>query len=90
MRLAAWLLVWLALAAGLLQILICGVLLFSSGWALPVVLMLLVMPLLPLIVIQEIGAFWRVPPMVPATIAVISIAVSGGFYWELFRRMAAQ
>ncbi len=88
MRLAAWLLVWLALAAGLLQVLICGVLLFSSGWALPVVLILLLLPWLPLIVIQEIGGFWRVAPVVPATLAIISIAVSGGFYWELFKRMA--
>ena len=88
MRFAAWLLVWLALAAGLLQVLICVVMLVSSGWALPVVLILMVLPTVPLILMQEIGAFRRIDPVVPAIIAIISIAVSGGFYWELFKRMA--
>jgi hypothetical protein len=87
MTLAAWLLVWLALAAGLLQALICGVLLFSSGWAIPVVLILLLLPFLPLILMQEIRGWRRLDPVVPATVALISIAVSCGFYWELFRRM---
>ena len=88
MRLAAWLLVLLALATGLLQVLICLVMLFSSGWAIPLVLMLMLLPLLPLILMQEIGALRRVEPVVPAIIALISIAVSCGFYWELFTRMA--
>src|SRR5579859_3506354 len=88
MRLAAWLLVLLALATGLLQVLICLVMLFSSGWAIPLVLMLMLLPLLPLILMQEIGALRRVEPVVPAIIALISIAVSCGFYWELFARMA--
>ena len=88
MRFWAWLLVWLALAAGLLQVLICGVMLFSSGWAIPIVLILMVLPTVPLILMQEIGAFRLIDPVVPAIIAVISIAVSAGFYWELFKRMA--
>ena len=88
MILTAWLLVWLALAAGLLQAVICGVLLFSSGWAIPVVLILLLMPFLPLILMQEIRGWRRLDPVVPATVALISIAVSCGFYWELFKLMA--
>ena len=48
MTLTAWLLVWLALAAGTLQVLICGVLLFSSGWAITVVLFFAVLPFVPL------------------------------------------
>jgi len=88
MRFAAWLLVWLALATGLLQVLICVVMLFSSGWAIPLVLMLMLLPLLPLILMQEIGTLRRLDPVVPATVALISMAVSCGFYWELFTRMA--
>jgi hypothetical protein len=88
MTLAAWLLVWLALAAGLLQTLICGVLLFSSGWAIPLVLVLMLLPFMPLILMQEIRGWRRLDPVVPAAVALVSIAVSCGFYWELFRRMA--
>ena len=87
MNLAAWLLVWLALAAGALQVLICGVLVFSSGWAVPVVLLFAVLPFVPLILMQEIRGYRRINPVVPATVAVLSIAASGGFYWELFNRM---
>jgi hypothetical protein len=88
MRFAAWLLVWLALAIGLLQVLTCAVKLFSSGWAAPAIFILMLLPFLPLILIWEIGVWRRLDPVVPATAAIISIAVSGGFYWELFRRMA--
>ena len=88
MTLAAWLLVWLALAAGALQVLICGVLVFSSGWAVPVVLLFAVLPFVPLILIQEIRGWRRLNPIVPATAAILSIATSGGFYWELFTKMA--
>ena len=38
MRPVATLLVWLALVFGLPQIVICGVMIFSSGWAIPLVL----------------------------------------------------
>jgi hypothetical protein len=88
MRFVARLLVWLALAVGLLQVLICATNLLSSGWAMPVVLVLMLLPFLPLILMQEIGGWRRLDPAVPAAAAVISIAVSGGFYWELFKRMA--
>jgi len=84
----AWLLVWLALAVGLLQVVICGVLLFSSaGWTVPVVLVFAVLPFVPLILMQEIRGYRRINPLVPATAAILSIAVSGGFYWELFTTM---
>jgi hypothetical protein len=86
--LAAWLLVCLAIAAGLLQTLTCAVLLFSSGWAVPVVLILLLLPFVPLLLMQEIRTWRRLDPVVPATVAVLSMAVSIGFYWELFRHMA--
>ena len=88
MILAAWLLVWLAIAAGLLQVVTCAVLLFSSGWAAPLVLVLMGIPFVPLILMQEIRGWRRVDPVVPATVAVLSIAVSIGFYWELFHHMA--
>jgi hypothetical protein len=83
----AWLLVWLALAVGLLQVVICGVLLFSAGWTVPVVLVFAVLPFVPLILMQEIRGYRRINPLVPATAAILSIAVSGGFYWELFTKM---
>jgi hypothetical protein len=79
--------VWLALVIGLLQVLICVVQLFSSGWAAPIVLILALLPLLPLILIWEIGVWRRLDPKLPATAAIISIAVSAGFYVELFARM---
>jgi len=88
MTFAAWLLVWLALAAGLLQVVICGVLLFSSGWAVPVVLVFAVLPFVPLILMQEIRGWRRLNPVVPSSAAILSIAVSGGFYWELFTKMS--
>jgi hypothetical protein len=88
MTFATWLLVWLALAAGLLQAVICGVLLFSSGWAVPVVLIFAVLPFVPLILMQEIRGWRRLNPVVPATAAILSIAVSCGFYWELFTKMS--
>jgi hypothetical protein len=86
MTLAAWLLVCLALAAGLLQALICGVLLFSARWSIPVVLVFLLLPFVPLILMQEIRGWRRLDPVIPATAALLSIAVSAGFYWELFKR----
>jgi hypothetical protein len=79
--------VWLALVFGLPQIVICGVLLFSSGWALPVVLLFLLLPFVPLILMQEVGRWKRLPPAATATAALVSIAVSGGFYWMVFFRM---
>jgi len=88
MTLVAWLLVWLALAVGLLQVLICAINLLSSGWAIPVVVILMLLPFLPLILMQEIRGWRRLDPTLPAAVALVSIAVSGGFYWELFRRMA--
>ena len=87
MTLAAWLLVSLALAAGLLQSVICAVMLISSGWAIPLTLMLMLLPFVPLILIQEIRGWRRLDPIIPAIAAVLSIAVSCGFYWELFNRM---
>jgi hypothetical protein len=86
-RLAAWVLVWLALATGLLQVLICVTQLFSSSWAAPVVFVLMLLPFLPLILIWEVGLWRRLDPKVPAAAAIASIAVSVGFYVELFSRM---
>ena len=88
MTLAAWLLVCLALAVGLLQVLICAVLAFSARWSIPVALFFLVLPFVPLILMQEIRGWRRLDPMIPANAALFSIAASAGFYWELFRRMA--
>jgi hypothetical protein len=87
MKLVAALLVWLALLFGLPQVLICGVLLFSSGWAIPLVLILALVPFAPLVLMQEVRSWQRLPPAATATAAVVSIAASGGFYWMVFARM---
>ena len=87
MKLVATLLVWLALLFGLPQVLICGVLLFSSGWAIPLVLIFLLLPFVPLVLMQEVSAWRRQPPAATATAALLSIAASGGFYWMVFARM---
>jgi hypothetical protein len=87
MKPVAALLVWLALLFGLPQVLICGVLLFSSGWAVPLVLMFLLLPFVPLVLTQEVGRWQTRPPEATATVALLSIAASGGFYWMVFARM---
>ena len=87
MRAAATLLVWLAFVAGLPQVLICGVMMFSSGWWAPLVALFALPPLVPLILMQEVGARRRPEPEVLATIALLSIAISAGFYWLLYVRM---
>jgi len=87
MKLVATLLVWLALLFGLLQVLICGVVFFSSGWAMPLVLIFLLLPFVPLVLMQDVRRWQRLPPAATATAALLSIAASGGFYWVLFTRM---
>jgi len=57
--------VWLALAIGLLQTLICAVKLFSSGWAAPFVFFLMLLPFVPLILIWEIGVWQKLRPEGP-------------------------
>jgi hypothetical protein len=87
MRLAAIVLVWLALLVGLLQIVICSVFVFSAGWVAPIILILLLLPFAPLILLQEIQAWRRLDPIVPAVAALVSIAISGGFYWIVYVKM---
>jgi hypothetical protein len=88
MNTVATLLVWLAFIFGLPQVLICGVMVFSAGWLLaPLVLLLLLVPLLPLILMQDIRRWQGLPPEATAAAALLSIAVSGGFYWMLYYRM---
>ena len=87
MKQVATLLVWLALLFGLPQIVICGVMIFSSGWAAPLVLIFLILPIVPLILAQEIRRWQRLPAAATASAALLSIAVSGGFYWMLYYRM---
>ena len=75
MKRAATLLVWLALLFGLPQIVICGVMIFSAGWLVaPLVLILLLLPIVPLILTQEIQRWQKLPPA--ATAAAFA---SGGF-----------
>ena len=88
MRPVATLLVWLALVFGLPQIVICGVMIFSSGWAIPLVLIFALLPLVPLILMQEIPRWQTLPPEATASVALLSIALSGGFYWMLFYRLS--
>jgi hypothetical protein len=88
MKRVATLLVWLALLFGLPQVVICGVMIFSAGWLVaPLVLILLLVPLVPLILTQEIRRWQKRPPAATAAAALLSIAVSGGFYWMLYYRM---
>jgi hypothetical protein len=87
MRLAATLLVWLSFVVGLPQVLICGVTMFSAGWWAPLVALFALSPLLPLILMQEIGTRRKLEPQVLAAVALLSIAISGAFYWILYYRM---
>jgi hypothetical protein len=88
MKRVATLLVWLALLFGLPQVVICGVMIFSAGWLVaPLVPILLLVPLVPLILTQEIRRWQKRPPAATAAAALLSIAVSGGFYWMLYYRM---
>jgi hypothetical protein len=87
MRLAATLLVWLSFVVGLPQMLICGVTMFSAGWWAPLVAVFALSPLVPLILMQEIGTRRRLEPEVLAAVALLSIAISGAFYWILYYRM---
>jgi hypothetical protein len=89
MRRVATLLVWLALVFGLPQVVICGALVSSSGWAAPLVLIFLLLPFVPLILMQEVGRWKRLPPAATASAAVLSIAASGGFYWMVLYRMGS-
>jgi hypothetical protein len=41
----------------------------------------------PLILMQEIGSWRRFEPAVLAAVALLSIAMSGAFYWVLYYRM---
>jgi hypothetical protein len=88
MKQAATLLVWLAFLFGLPQVLICGVMVFSAGWLVaPLVLMLLLVPIIPLILMLDVRRWQKLPPAATASIALLSIALSGGFYWMLYYRM---
>ena len=87
MRLAATLLVWLSFVVGLPQVLICGVTMLSAGWWAVLVGLFALSPLVPLIVMQEIGTRRRLEPQVLAAVALLSIAISGAFYWILYYRM---
>ena len=87
MRAAATLLVWLSFVVGLPQVLICGVTMFSAGWWAPLVAVFALSPLVPLILMQEIGTRRRLEPEVLAAVALLSIAISGAFYWVLYYRM---
>ena len=87
MRLAATLLVWLSFVVGLPQVLICGVTMFSAGWWTPLIALFALSPLLPLILMQEIGTRRKLEPEVLAAVALLSIAMSGAFYWVLYYRM---
>jgi hypothetical protein len=87
MRLAATLLVWLSFVVGLPQMLICGVTMFSAGWWTPLIALFALSPLVPLILMQEIGTRRRLEPQALAAVALLSIAISGAFYWILYYRM---
>jgi hypothetical protein len=88
MKRVATLLVWLALLFGLPQVVICGVMIFSAGWLVaPLVAILLLLPIVPLILMQDIRRWQRLPPAATASVALLSIALSAGFYWMLYYRM---
>ena len=71
MKRAATLLVWLALLFGLPQVLICGVMIFSAGWLVaPLVLILLLVPIIPLILMLDISRWQKLPPAATASVAI--------------------
>ena len=81
MRQPATLLAWLALAVGLLQMLLGTMVVFASGWAMPLFLAMILLPVLPLILVRP----WPKPrPIVPMVAAVFSMAVSGLIYWMFY------
>jgi hypothetical protein len=86
-KLVATLLVWLSFVVGLPQLLICGVMMFSAGWWAPLVAIFVLSPLVPLILMQEIGAWRRLEPEVLGAVALLSIAMTGAFYSVLYYRM---
>ena len=78
---------WLSFLAGLPQVLICGVLVFSAGWWTPLVAIFALSPLVPLVLLQEIGTRRRLEPEVLGAVALLSVAVTGAFYWVLYYKM---
>ncbi len=84
MRRSATLLAWLALAVGLLQMLLGTMVVFASGWAMPLFLAMILLPALPLILTQKVRPWPKPPPIVPVVAAVVSMAVSGLVYWMFY------
>ena len=84
MNQAATIMAWLAIAVGLLQMLLGTMVVFASGWLMPLFLAVILLPLLPLILTQEVPAWPKPPPIVPVVAAIVSMAVSGLIYWWFY------
>jgi hypothetical protein len=74
----------LALVVGLLQMLLGMLVVFASGWAMPLFLAVILLPLMPLILTQEVRPWPKPPSIVPVVAAIVSIAVSGLIYWWFY------
>ena len=56
---------------------------------LPAIPIALLLPFVPLILMQEVRRWQKLPPAATASAAVLSIAASGGFYWMMLYRMGS-
>ena len=75
---------WIALVYGAPPVLLLISGLFEGGWRVFVFLGLIVLPLLPLILLQD-SRDWRTPPPgVPLAVAVVSLAATTLLYLRLF------
>jgi hypothetical protein len=77
------LLAWLALAFGAPQMLVGVLGLYGGGWWMLFCLGLILMPPLPLILLQQSPAWPNLAPTVSPTLAVISLMTSGLVYWRV-------
>ena len=75
---------WLAIAVGLLQILLGMMVVFASGWLMPLLVAMILLPLLPLVLTRQVRPWPKPPPIVPVVAAVVSMAVSGLVYWLFY------
>jgi len=74
----------LALAAGLWQIVLGSLFVFDAGWVMPLILFIMLLPLLPLILTQEVRPWPKPSPIVPIVAAVTSMAMSGLVYYLFY------
>jgi hypothetical protein len=81
------LLAGLAIGVGLIQIMIACSALLEGGWRMPLFLAMILLPLAPLVLTQEVRPWPKPRPIVPLAAAIVSMAVSGAFYRWLYQNL---